>query len=265
MVHFSVLGRPQAGDDDATVFVAESVPFVALASSANTPVPTGRLAEGMWESPPPDAADHIDAAMTALRDVLRSAGPRAAARLVRREEGHVLLVEPDELDLDRFIHLYRQGRAALDAGDPYAAARLLDHALTVWRGPINGGHRAHGWLCGRLAGIDHLRASAAEDRLVARLMLGQSELAAPDAGAMITTDTDGRWHALLLAALRDGGDPGLADAAHDPAHDSYAAQPGVVPDRVRRLLRLALAPRPARGASWIEPPPRGDGERPAQR
>jgi Bacterial transcriptional activator domain len=212
MVHFSVLGRPRASDD-ATAFVAESVPFVALASSANTLVPTARLAEAMWERLPPDAADHVDAAMAALRGALRAAGPRAAARLVRRDGGHVLLVEPDELDLDRFILLYRQGRAALDADDPDAAALLLDQALASWRGPINGGHRAYGWLGDRLAGIDSLRASAAEARLVARLMLGQSS---------------------------------LAEAAHDQARSAYAAQVGLVPDRVRQLLRLALLPSPKR-------------------
>jgi DNA-binding SARP family transcriptional activator len=259
MVHFSVLGPPQVRDDDA-VSVAEAVPFVALASSPNTLVLTGRLAEGMWESPPPDAADRVDAAMESLRGTLRAAGPRAAARLVRREEGHVLLVEPDELDLDHFVLLYRQGRAALEAEDPYAAANLLDQALTVWRGPINGGHPAYGWLGDRLAGIDHLRASAAEGRLVARLMLGQSRLAAADAQAMIATDPlDERWHALLVAALRDGGDPEAAEAAHDQARGMYAGQLGLVPDRVRQLLHLALLPSPLRGANWIEPPPRGGG------
>jgi DNA-binding SARP family transcriptional activator len=260
MVQFSVLGPPEVRDDDASVFVAESAPFVALASSPNTLVLNDRLAEGMWENPPPDAADHVDAAMTALRGALRAAGQRAAARLVRREEGHVLLVEPDELDLDRFILLYRQGRAALEAEDLYAAAYLFDQALAVWRGPINGGHRAYGWLGDRLAGIDHLRASAAEGRLVARLMLGLSRLAAADAQAVITTDPlDERWHALLVAALRDGGDPETAGPAPDQARSTYPAQRGLVPDRVRRLLRLALPPPPLRGANGIEPPPKGGG------
>jgi DNA-binding SARP family transcriptional activator len=255
MVQFSVLGPPQVRDDDATVYVAGSVPFVALASSANALVLTSRLVQAMWDSPPPDAVGRVDAAIAALRYALRLTGTAAAARLVRRDGGYVLVVEPDELDLDRFTLLYRQGRAALDADDAYAAANLFDQALAIWRGPIIGGnHPAHGWLGDRLAGIDRLRASAAEGRLVARLLLGQSRLAAADAPAMITIDPlDERWRALLVAALRDGGDPDAAEAAHDRARSTDRAEPGLVPDRVRHLLHLALLPPPLRGAGWIGP------------
>ena len=42
---------------------------------------------------------------------------------------------PGELDALRFEQLSAEGDAALAAGDAAAAARCLDRALGLWRGP----------------------------------------------------------------------------------------------------------------------------------
>jgi len=184
MAGFSILGPPQVHGDGPPVRTAEAGLLVALASSANALIDARRLAEARWEHPPPDAGAQLEAAVAALRRVLRSAGPRVAGRLVSRDHGHLLLVEPGELDLDRFVVLFRQGRAALDADDPYAAAHFLGEALAVWRGPVGAGARMYGWLRHRVTEIEQLRAAAAEGRLVARLNLGQTRQVSVDTSAL---------------------------------------------------------------------------------
>jgi hypothetical protein len=243
MPGFSILGPPQVHGDGPPLRIAEAGLLVALASSANALIDSDRLAEARWEHPPSDAVAQIEAGVAALRRVLRAAGPRVAGRLVSRDHGHLLLVEPDELDLDRFALLFRQGREALDADDPNAAAHLLDQALAIWRGPVGAGTRMFGWLHHRVTEIERLRAAAAERRLIARLVLGQARQVTADASASFGTDPwyEG-WHAMLIAGPRDEGD------------QAFAAELGVLPDRVRRLLCLALLPDRPRGADWIEPP-----------
>jgi DNA-binding SARP family transcriptional activator len=145
--------------------------------------------------------------------------------------------------------LFRQGRAALDAEDLYAAAHLLGEALATWRGPAGAGCEVFGWLCRQLYDISALPASAAEGRLVALLMLDRPPQLVMEARALIAAEPRQEpWWACLIAGPRDGGEPGAAQAAHDQALQAFADQYGILPDRVRRLLCLPLMPPQRRGS-----------------
>jgi len=104
-------GRPLAirrGKDQALL--------AYLLLHANEVVSSSRLIDVLWdERPPPTAPKALQNVVSSLRRQLGD------GRLVTRDPGYVLRVEPGELDLATFEKLAREGRA--------------DEALELWRGP----------------------------------------------------------------------------------------------------------------------------------
>ncbi|KAA9156919.1 tetratricopeptide repeat protein [Amycolatopsis acidicola] len=77
--------------------------------------------------------DGGERAVDALRRVL------GESRIETRPGGHLLRVQPEELDLLLFERLAAEGEQALRAGDFVAAEDLLARALRLWRGePLEG-------------------------------------------------------------------------------------------------------------------------------
>ena len=99
---------------------------------ANQVVSSGRLIEELWPGQS-RAADSLQVRLSELRKALRSAGE--ADRLVTRPPGYLLRVRAAELDALRFEQLAAEGSTALAGGDAGTAARRLDEALRLWRGP----------------------------------------------------------------------------------------------------------------------------------
>lgn len=204
-IRFLVLGRPEVDTGTGAVSIPASLSntlFTALAMRPNTPVGAERLTDALWETRHAQPAADVGSAIADLRRVLP---PPAESRLVSRGDRHLLIVEPDELDLDRFTLLFRQGRAALDAEDHHAAAYLLGLALAICRGPAGTGCQCHGWLRRRLAAIEDLRWSAAEGRLAALLALGRTAEAIAEAQTLFTGDL--RRVPWWVSALATGAEP----------------------------------------------------------
>ena len=75
--------------------------------------------------------------------------------------GYRVIVAPGALDADRFEAGYRRARQLLDA-EPEAAARELESALALWRGPAYG-EFATGFAQAPSVRLAELRTAAAED------------------------------------------------------------------------------------------------------
>jgi DNA-binding SARP family transcriptional activator/tetratricopeptide (TPR) repeat protein len=158
--------------------------LAALAVDAGRPVPLETLIERVWDDDPPDQVRSVVYSyVTRLRRILSAAGDRAALR--RHAGGYVLDVDPDAVDLLRFVRLTR---AARDAAEFDLGA--VEQAFQLWRGPVLSGlsgdwvartrhlaeqHRLDaivGWARARLAAgqpgvvIDVLRETVAEHPLV---------------------------------------------------------------------------------------------------
>ena len=101
----------------------------------NTVVSRYRLIEALWpDGEPPSAAQSLDVYVHRLRKEL------GHDRLVRRDGGYMLRVEPGELDTDELQRLRATAAHATDIGDRAAARRgALDGAGTVARAGL-GGH-----------------------------------------------------------------------------------------------------------------------------
>ncbi|MFH8407423.1 ATP-binding protein [Streptomyces sp. NPDC018019] len=133
---YRVLGTAQARRPDGTEVPLKGARLrallVALAAGGGRPVPAGQLIAQVWgegAEPPADAPAALQALVGRLRRAL--GGPAVASS----PGGYALAAEPDAIDLFRFERLTAEGTAALRAGDPATAARLLDEALALWHGP----------------------------------------------------------------------------------------------------------------------------------
>ena len=105
-----------------------------LLLNAGEVVSSDRLVEALWADKPPAAARHaVEVNVSRLRKTLGVNGADCA--LVTRAPGYVLHVEPGELDLQRFERLLAEGRRARATGDAELAARALNEAQGLWRGP----------------------------------------------------------------------------------------------------------------------------------
>lgn len=112
-----------------------------LLLSANAPVPTHRLIEGLWgEQPPQAAAATLQMYVSGLRRALDPAhgaahrDPRHHPLLRTEANGYRMRVAPGELDLDRFRSLTTAGRRHLAEGRCQRAGEDLGRALALWRG-----------------------------------------------------------------------------------------------------------------------------------
>src|SRR5580765_613858 len=132
-MEFRVLGPVEVLQDGRELPLGgpkQRVLLALLLLDANEPVSRDRLIDGLWgERPPPSAAHTLDSQVSRMRKTLGD------GRLVTRTPGYLLLVEPGELDLDRFERLYRRGHEALIRGAATEAADTLRSALALWRGP----------------------------------------------------------------------------------------------------------------------------------
>ncbi|MFT3971040.1 MAG: AfsR/SARP family transcriptional regulator [Micropruina sp.] len=109
----------------------EATVLAVLLADHNRPVSLDALIDRVWRGAPPRTAS------TAIRvhiDRLRAAMRRQdVSRLVSAAGSYRLIVEPEELDAQRFDDALRRGRE-LTERDPRSAGVLLREALAEWRG-----------------------------------------------------------------------------------------------------------------------------------
>jgi DNA-binding SARP family transcriptional activator len=111
--------------------------LAVLALSAGEPVSVDRLAMALWdEDLPADSRRAVQVYVTRLR---RALGPAAIATT---SAGYRLVVEPDQVDAVRFVHLLDE--AAGNLGTDIERERIAE-ALALWRGTPFEGVRSS-WL-----------------------------------------------------------------------------------------------------------------------
>jgi len=145
--------------------------LAVLALEANRLVPVDRLVDLIWDSPPASARATVQALVSRLRAAFRGAGPDGP-EILNRRTGYLLQIDPLSVDAHRFIELTAGARAAHGP----EAVSLFDEALGLWRGdPLAdvATPQLRDRLCG---GLSEARLTAVEDRLDARLRLGEFRL-----------------------------------------------------------------------------------------
>lgn len=139
--------------------------------------------------------------ITLLRRILEP-----ARRLHTDADGYRIEIYPEELDVERFHHLAKSGRRALDEGSYQIATDLLSQALAIWREPP---------LADLPIGtetIQHADRLLDERRIVsellteARLALGQHRDLLTELWARVKTEPlqEHSWSQLMIALYRSG-------------------------------------------------------------
>ncbi|MFJ9676376.1 BTAD domain-containing putative transcriptional regulator [Streptomyces sp. NPDC101221] len=189
------------------------------------------LIDEVWaeDDPPQDAPAALQALVGRLR---RTVGKEAVASA---PGGYRLAATRDHVDLYVFDRLVRQGTDALGHGDAATAARHLDEALALWRGP------ALADLPGHAARAEALHLEATRARIEAGLRLGDAHDAVPRLRELTAAHPyDEPLHALLISALRATGRAADALAAYENVRRTLAEGLGTEPGTRLRTLHAEL-------------------------
>lgn len=196
--------------------------LAVLLLDANNVVSTDRLIDALWEDEPPETAQKaLQVHVSGLRKLV------GRDRLQTRAPGYVLRVEPDELDLTRFLELQEQGRPA--------------EALALWRGPPLSDFGYRRFARSETARLDDLRLACLEERIEQDLEAGRhgeltGELEALVAEHPLRERLRGQ---LMLALYRCGRQAEALDAYQD-ARRSLVDELGIEPSRELRELHQRI-------------------------
>jgi len=202
-------------------------------------VPVTRFIEELWDyRPPARATAAIYTYVMQMRKKLNTPSGRATkGRILTRNRGYRLDVQPGELDLDVFDERVRVARVAHGAGDDEAAARQLHRVLSttdrtalvdVPTGPI---------LEDGIAVLEQRRLDAVRLRIWADLNLGRHhELIGELSALAYHYRTDEELAAQLMIALYRSGRQADALAAFHRLRSELDTEYGTAPSQ--RMHRL---------------------------
>ncbi|MGN9779907.1 AfsR/SARP family transcriptional regulator [Nonomuraea sp. ZG12] len=250
-IRISLLGPVSAARGGAVIDLGSprrQAVLAILASRAGRVVPMNRLVDGVWGDQPPRTAEQsVYTYVAGLRKVLEPSRSRRerSGLLAGDTGGYVLRLDPHQVDTTLFLrHVEAAGRSA-GTGAHDEALRLLDAALSLWRGePLTG-------LSGPFADAERARLTdhrltAAEYRAEALLRLDR-----PHDALMSVRDLTRRHpirerlRELLMLALFQCGRRAEALAAFEEGRRVLRDELGVDPgESLRRSHALVLRGEP---------------------
>jgi DNA-binding SARP family transcriptional activator len=223
---------------------------------ANEVVSSEQLINELWgERPPATAAKSVQVYVSSLRKVLGPANGTTGV-LRTRGSGYVLCIAPDDVDVHRFERHVEQGRRALGAGEPEAAARELRQALALWQGQPLADLAYEPFAQGEIARLEDMRLAALEDRIEAELQLGRHVDLVGELEALVAEHPlRERLAGQLMVALYRSGRQAEALDAYTRTRDYLATELGLEPGPALREVQAAvLAQDPE-----LAPPARREG------
>ncbi|MGE7435360.1 AfsR/SARP family transcriptional regulator [Kitasatospora sp. NPDC001175] len=246
-MEFGILGPLLVRDGGQTRAVPgrrQRALLAALLIRHGQPTSADFLAEAVWDGQPPRSAS------AALRNYvmrLRNALGESGKRIRTTAGGYLIDVDDQELDVQRFTLLRKQGVSALRHQDFERAATLLDEALGLWRGsalediPSDVLHREEArWLA-------EARLDALEARTEARLCLnGDADALIAELRARTAEHPEReRLWGLLMTALYRGGRQCEALTVYQRMRQTLVEEIGVEPGReLREIHRRVLRGEP---------------------
>jgi YVTN family beta-propeller protein len=235
MVEFRILGPLEVVEDGRELVIGsgrQKALVCLLLVHRNTVVSTDRVVDELWgERPPPSAAKIVRNTVSLLRKQL-------GGRLVTRAHGYVMLVESEELDVDRFESLCR---APSDEG-PEAAAVRLREALALFRGPPLVDLGDEPFARAETRRLVELRLACLEARIDADLAMGLGRELVPELEALTREyPLRERFYGQLMLALYRSDRQAEALEIYNRARQLLTSELGLEPspalqDIQRRIL-----------------------------
>lgn len=262
-MEFRVLGPLEVSEDGRPVDLGGPTQRALLAIllvHASEVVSVERLIDELWgDEPPATAVKTLQAHVSRLRRALNAAGE---GRLQTRGHGYELRVRPGELDADQFRDLLEDARRRLAGGDADGAARILDDALALWRGPALAGVRSSTFARSEIARLDELRIAAVEERIEADLARGRHAGLVPELERLVGQHPlRERLRGQLMLALYRADRQAEALSVYRDGRRVLAEDLGLEPSRALRMLERQIleqdpALAPPRGARPVAGSPR---------
>ena len=235
-MRFGILGPLEVSVADHVVGVRgrrRRALLVRLLTAPNELVLARRLLEDVWEgTSSARALSTLSSHVLILRDVI------GHDRVLTRDSGYLLRVEPGALDVSEFETDVAAGRRAVASGDVRAGTASFARALELWRGPALCDVVGLSWADQEAARLEELRRATTESWLEAQLVLGLHHDVVVAAQTAVNDEPlrERRWAALMLSLYRCGRQ---ADALR-----AY--------QRLRRLLGSELGISPSPGLSALD-------------
>lgn len=252
MAEFRVLGPVEVATREGLLPLAgrkQRATLAMLLLEANRVVPADRLAEQLYDGEPPaTAVTQVQRQVSELRKLLAG-----HATIETRPPGYAIMLEPGQLDLDRFQRRLADAEEAGASGSPAEAARCLDQALALWRGPALADLTSEPFAQLPARRLEELRLLALERKLEAYLAAGHAESVAIEAQQLIAAHpTRERFAGHLMVALFRTGRQIDALAAYRELREALVVGYGVEPGpALRELESRILRHDPALGAQPV--------------
>jgi DNA-binding SARP family transcriptional activator/tetratricopeptide (TPR) repeat protein len=263
---FKVLGPIEAGEVGAEVQGMQRKLLAALLIGANRVVGVANLLDALWgDAQPATATGTLHTHVSRLRSRLAVLAP--GARLVTREPGYVLEVDPADVDAARFERLVGDARST---GDLEERVRLYDLALALWRGEAYADFAGEEFARPAAVRLEEMRLSAAEERIEALLGLDRhADVQGDLEGLVAVHPLRERFRSqLMVARYRSGRTVDALDVFRD-YREHLAEELGLDPSpALQKLERDILSQDPELDppeAPGPRPPPpaSGSGDGPA--
>jgi DNA-binding SARP family transcriptional activator len=181
--------------------------LTVLAMQPGQVVSNDLIVDILWgERPPRAAVASLHSYVSTLRRTLEPHRPprKPAAVLLRRGDGYVLAIHPDQVDAGKFEHHARFTREALREGRAAAALHEADAGLVLWRGRALDDLSDSVEIIAWRVRLEELRRALVEDRTEAAMRSGLPVVG--DCEAMISADPlrERPWLLLVEALAREG-------------------------------------------------------------
>jgi DNA-binding SARP family transcriptional activator len=173
-----------------------------LVLHANRAVSADAISDALWDASRPGSASPLPMAIARLRKALEPLRSGDGQWLRTVSGGYLLAIEPGDLDADVFASGVRDGRDALDSGDPARACEVLTEALGLWRGSPLAEVGFEDFAQPEIRRLEELRLVALEARVDADLQLGRhGQLIGELQGLLAEQPPRERTAAQLMVAL----------------------------------------------------------------
>ncbi|MGW6568817.1 BTAD domain-containing putative transcriptional regulator [Streptomyces sp. NPDC054975] len=212
-MQFRVLGPMEVVADERPVALGgtkQRATLGFLLLQANRVVATSELLRALWsvDDAPATARKILQNAISGLRGVLPcpDGGGRASTALLTQAPGYMMRVDPRQVDLYVFHEQVAQGREKLAHGDAASAARLLQDALALWRGPVLADLVETGIEWPELTAVQNTRLDVMEDYCEAQLASGRHHAVLAELETMVQNEPlrERSCGQLMLALYRCG-------------------------------------------------------------
>lgn len=212
--------------------------LTALTVNCNQPVSLEDMIGAVWGDDPPRSA------VGNLRNYAGTLRRAVGDQLTTVVRGYQLTMRRGERDVDEFRRLATDGRAALAADDPVAAATALTESLALWRGPAGQGLPAGTALGVELINLGDERLAAFDDLIDVRLRLGHQAALVPILRKHLHRYPlrERSWAQLTIAQYRAGG-AAAALATYADSRRTLRDQLGIEPGPQLTDLQRAILTR----------------------